>query len=403
MKVVIIGNGVAGVTAARTIRERDREARIVIFSDEGYHYYPRPRLIEFLAGAIEEHQLFFYPDEWYRERNIEVHLAAKVTAIDAGRRTVTLGDGHSVDYDRLLLATGGRPNVPPVKGVEQEGVFTLRRLDDALRIKQRAARGARAVVVGGGLLGLESARALQGLGLHVSVLQIGGRLLPAQLDDEGGEMLLRQIEAQDIHVILNAAAASIGGNGSVAGVELEDGRQLEASLVLISAGIRSNVELAKTAGLAVNKGIVADQRLLTSAPDVYAAGDVAEVGNRVYGIIPAAVDQARVAADSILGAQSTPYTGTVPSNTLQVMGIDLTSVGVVNPEAPEYEELRWRDEKSGVYKKVVLQGSRVVGAIVLGDRQSVPAIMRMVREKTDVGRYKDRLLHPDFELKTVFS
>lgn len=403
MRVVIIGNGVAGVTAARTIRERDREARIVIFSDESYHYYPRPRLIEFLAGATEQHQLFFYPDEWYRERNIEVQLATNVTAIDVGRRTVILGDGQSVDYDRLLLANGGRPNVPPVKGVEQEGVFTLRRLDDALRIKQRATRGARAVVVGGGLLGLESARALKGLGLHVSVLQIGGRLLPAQLDDEGGAMLLRQIEAQDIQVLLNAATASIVGNGNVAGVELEDGRQLEASLVLISAGIRSNVELAKSAGLAVNKGVVADQRLLTSAPDVYAAGDVAEVGNRVYGIIPAAVDQARVAADSIVGAQLTPYTGTVPSNTLQVMGIDLTSVGVVNPERPEYEELRWRDDKSGVYKKVVLQGSRVVGAIVLGDRQSVPAITRMVREKTDVGRYKDRLLLPDFELKSVFS
>lgn len=391
------------MTAARALRERDQEAKIVMFSDEGYHYYPRPKLIDFLAGAIEQDQLFFYPDEWYRERNIEVHLASKVTAIDIGRRTVTLARGLPVDYDRLLLANGSRPNVPPIKGIEQQGVFTLRRLDDALKIKQHARRGDRAVVVGGGLLGLESARALKGLGLHVSVLQMGGRLLPAQLDDEGGEMLLKQIEAQDIRIILNAATASIAGNGSVMGVELEDGRRLEASLVLISAGIRSNVELAQEAGLAVNRGVLADQRLLTSAPDVYAAGDVAEVGNRVYGIIPAAIDQARAAVDSILGAEVSPYVGTVPSNTLQVVGIDLTSVGVVNPEGSGYEELRWRDDRSGIYKKVVLRGDRVVGAVVLGDKQSVPAIARMVREGTDVGSFKDRLLSPDFELKRVFN
>lgn len=402
MKVVIVGNGVAGVTAARTLRERDRDVKIIVFSEERYHYYPRPKLIEFIAGDAEQDSLFFYSEGWYKERAIEVHLACRVEAIDVGRRYVRLGDGAQIEYDRLLLANGSRPNLPPFEGVGQEGVFTLRTLDDALRIKSYARPGARALVVGGGLLGLESARALKGLGLNVAVLQLGGRLLPAQLDVEGAEMLKKQIEAQGIEIVLNASTAAISGNGRANGVRLEDGRTLAASLVLISAGIKSNIELAKSAGLTVNRGVIADDRLATSASNVYAVGDVAEVGNRVYGIIPAAIDQARIAADSILGGVGDGYHGTVPSNTLQVVGIDLTSVGLVNPEGEGYEELRWRDDQRGVYKKLVIQGGLAVGAIVLGDRQSVPSIARMVREKRDVARFKDRLLRPEFDLKEVF-
>lgn len=402
MKVVIVGNGVAGITAARTLRERDRDVKIVVFSEERYHYYPRPKLIEFLAGEVEQDSLPFYPEGWYKERAIEVHLGCRVESIDVGRRFVRLADGAQIEYDRLLLANGSRPNLPPVEGVGQEGVFTLRTLDDALRIKSYARPGARALVVGGGLLGLESARALKGLGLDVAVLQLGGRLLPAQLDAEGAEMLKKQIEAHGIEIVLNASTSAISGNGRANGVRLEDGRSLAASLVLISAGIKSNIELAGSAGLTVNKGVITDERLATSAENVYAIGDVAEVGSRVYGIIPAAVDQAKVAVDSIMGSVGEGYHGTVPSNTLQVVGIDLTSVGLVNPEGDGFEELRWSDDQRGVYKKLVLQRGLAVGAIVLGDRQIVPSVARMVREKRNVARFKDRLLRPEFDLKEVF-
>lgn len=403
MKVVIVGNGVAGITAARTLRERDRDLEIVVFSNEGYHYYSRPKLVDFLAGEADQGSLFFYPDDWYRDKGIEVHLNQRVASVDTARHIVELADRSEVSYDRLVLANGSVPNVPPFRGVDQQGVFTLRSLDDALKIKRYARPGARALVVGGGLLGLESARALKGLGLDVAVLQIGGRLLPAQLDEEGALILRRQIETEGIDVVLNAATVAIVGNGRASGIDLEDGRRLEGELIIISAGVKSNVELAKRAGLSIGRGVVANGRLLTSADDVYAAGDVAEVDGRVYGIVPAAIDQARVVAEDIVGVSADGYHGTIPSNTLKVIGIDLTSVGLVNPDGPEYEELRWRDDKAGIYKKVVLQEGHVVGAILLGDRKAVPSVARMVREKTDVTAFKDRLLSQDFDLKQVFK
>lgn len=396
MRFVIIGNGVAGVTAARTLSEGGGE--VEIYAWEAYHYYPRPRLQEFLAGQMEIDDVYFRPPTWYEERSIAVHLGTEVREIDtAGKRIILVGR-ESVAYDRLLLATGGHPFIPPIKGVDKQGVYALRTLDDAKAIRERATGAERAVVVGGGLLGLEAARALRALGVGVTVLELAPHLLPRQLDAQGGGLLRELIGAMGIDVVVSAATQAVVGEEWATGVELKDGERIDGDLTLISAGIRSNVDLARSAGLEVNRGVVVDEHLQTSAEDIYAAGDVAEFEGRVYGIIPAALEQARAAALNMLGETSI-YQGTMFSNTLKVVGIDCASIGVVHPEGEGYEELR--SIGAGVYKKFVLEDEHLVGAILLGDTKDVAPISRLIRQKADVSAHIEVLLNEGFDWRTL--
>jgi nitrite reductase (NADH) large subunit len=406
---VIIGNGVAGVTAARVLS--DAGAGVEVYTQETHHYYPRPRLQSFLAGEIELEELPLYPPAWYEERGIAVHLGIEVVELDPRVKRIALAactersrsNGREVSYDRLLLATGSRPFVPPIEGLDKAassyvrsgGVFTLRTIEDALNVKRWAKGAKRAVVVGGGLLGLEAARALMVLGLKVIVLESEPYLLQRQLDAEGGALLRELIEAMGIEVVLEASSQAVLGDGQATGVLLQDGRRIEGDLILISTGICSNVKLAQEAGLEVHRGVVVDEHLRTSAEDIYAAGDVAEFRGRVYGIIPAAIEQARAAAQNMLGEEAA-YQGTVPSNTLQVMGIDCTSIGVVHPpEGVGYRELR--KSGAGVYKKLVLKDGRLVGAILLGDKKDAALIGRLIRAESDVSRHVESLLDDDFD------
>ncbi len=394
-RFVIIGNGVAGITAARALSGSGNE--VEIYTQETHHYYPRPRLQKFLAGEIELAELPLYPPSWYERRGITVHLGTEVVGLDPRAKRIALADGRQVSYDRLLLATGSRPFIPPIEGMDKGGVFTLRTIEDALAIKRWAEGAERAVIVGGGLLGLEAARALTVLGLGVTVLERGPYLLRRQLDAEGGGLMRELIEAMGIGVILEASSQAILGDGQASGVLLQDGRRIEGDLILISAGVRCNVALAQEAGLEVSRGVVVDEHLRTSAGDIYAAGDVAECQGRVYGIIPASLEQAKTAALNMLG-EDAAYQGTIPSNVLQVVGIDCASIGVVHPpEGEDYQELR--KSGAGVYKKLVLKDGRLVGAILLGDRKDVAPISRLIRMGTDVSRYVERLLDDDFDWK----
>jgi nitrite reductase (NADH) large subunit len=393
MKFVIIGNGVAGITAARAMSDAGTE--IEVYAQEAHHYYPRPRLHDFLAGEIELEELSFYPPAWYEKRGIAVHLGVEVVELDPIAKRITLFNGRELSYDRLLLATGSHPFIPPIEGVERHGVFTLRTIEDALAIRRWAEWARQAVVVGGGLLGLEAARVLMALRLRVAVLEQGAYLLPRQLDAEGGALLRELIEAMGIEVVLEASSQTILGDGQASRVLLQDGRRIEGDLILVSAGIRSNVRLAQQAGLEVNRGVVVDEHLRTSAEDIYAAGDVAEFRGQVYGIIPACVEQAKVAALNMLGDE-VAYEGTIPSNTLQVAGIDCASIGVVHPPENEgYHELRKLE--AGVYKKLVLKDGRLVGAILLGDKKDAAPISRLIQRGVDVSRYTERLLDEDFD------
>jgi nitrite reductase (NADH) large subunit len=401
MKHVIVGNGVAGVTAAQSIIRADPSAEVHIFGAEPYPYYRRPLLWEFIAGQIEQDELTFRPPEWYAQRGIHLHLGVPATTLDPAAHRLTLADGSQADYDRALLATGGRPFVPPCEGTDKEGVFTLRTLDDARAIKAYARQVATAVVIGGGLLGLETARALHTAGLDVTVVEFFPYLLPRQLDQEGAQVLQSLLEEQGLQVITGAATEAVLGNVCADCIRLRDRRIVAGDLVLFSTGIRSEVSLAQEAGLEVNRGIVVDGHLQTSAEDIYAAGDAAEFDGRVYGIIPPAIEQARVAAANMVAPGSTTYTGTLPTTTLKVAGAELTSLGECVVEGDEYTQLRHADPAAGHYRKVVLRDGRIVGAILLNDTERTKPITQLVERGMDVSAYADRLLDDDFDLKSL--
>jgi len=403
LNVVIVGNGVAGVTAARIVKEKTPETRVSIYTDENSHYYPRPRLYDVLSGEAKPQDVTMFSEEWYRKKGITVQLNKKALSIDTEQKELLLEDQSRVKYGKLLLANGGHSFVPPIKGAEKKGAFTLRTIRDALAIKEFTTKTKNAIVIGGGLLGLEFASSLKKLGQNVTVVELFPRLLPRQLDADGSAILKKRIGSRGIDIVLGAKTVEILGRDAVSGVLLDSGETIHGDLVLFSAGMRSNIELALEAGIKVNRGVVVDGHLRTSADDVYAVGDAAEFGGTVYGIIPAAMEQASIAAANMLGEEHSVYAGTIPSNTLKIVDIDLTSMGLVNPEEPKYEEIKKIDKKNGVYKKLVLDKGKIVGAILLGDKKGVTSTKRLMAQETDITEYKDSILEDDFDYKKVTS
>jgi len=403
LNVVIVGNGVAGVTVARIIKDKNPETRVSIYTDESHHYYPRPRLYEVLSGEAKPREVYMFSEEWYEKKGINVQLNKKALSIDTERKELLLEDRSRVNYDKLLLANGGHSFVPPIKGVEKTGVFTLRTIRDALKIKEFTEKTEKVIVIGGGLLGLEFASSLKKLGQQVEVVEMFPRLLPRQLDSDGATILKNRIASRGIDIVLGVKTVEILGRETVSGVLLDSGEELSGDLVLISAGMRSNTRLAMEAGIKVNRGVVVDGHLRTSADDVYAIGDVAEFEGIVYGIIPAALEQASIAAANMLGEEDNVYTGTVPSNTLKIVDVELTSMGLVNPEEPKYEEVKKTDKKKGVYKKLVLDKGKIVGAILLGDKKGVTSIKKLMTHETDITKYKNSILKDNFDYKKITS
>jgi len=401
MHVVIVGSGVAGVTASRILRVNNPKAKISIYTDENHLFYPRPRLYEVLSGEASPREIYMFSEQWYEKRGIIVHLNKKVTGVETAQKQLTLEDHSRINYDKVLLANGAHPFIPPIKGVEKTGVFALRSIRDALSIREYAKKTRKTIIIGGGLLGLEFAASLRKLGQQVEVVEIFPRLLPRQLDQDGAEIFKERIETRDIKIVLGVRTEEILGKKTVSGISLDNGKELDGNLVLISAGVRSNTDLAAEAGIRVEKGVVVDQYLQTSVNDVYAAGDVAEFEGRVYGIIPAALEQARISAINMVEGEKQVYNGTIPAAMLKIVGIDLTSMGLVNPEAPQYEEIKKVNKEKGVYKKLVLEQGTIVGAILLGDRTGATWIKQLMDQKRDVTKYGNSLLDDDFDYRKI--
>lgn len=392
MRLVVIGNGMGGVAAVEEVLKLRSDLKITIFGAERHVNYNRILLSEILSGKTEEEDIILNPLSWYEENDITLYLDDPVIVIDRNRKTVTSKNGIQVPYDKLLIAQGSLPFIPPIKGTDKTGVLCFRTLEETHEIVKLAKTADKAVVIGGGLLGLEAARGLVNHGLEVYVAHLVDRLMDQQLDEVSGLMLKKQIEKAGISVMLNHVADEIMGNGCVEGVHFDNGKAIQADLVLISTGIRPNVALAKSAGLAVNHGIVVNDYMETSHADIYAIGECIEHRKKTFGLVAPIMDQTRIVAETITSGQGKSYVNKVTSTTLKVAGIDLTSMGNFLPDGAGCEEITYMDSTTANYKKVVIQGNRVVGAILLGDITSGARLHQLIKKETDISLFRDTLL-----------
>ena len=401
LKIVIVGNNVAGTTLAKALRDADANVEIELLTDESMQYYPRPRLIDYLSGAVQEKDMPFYPLDWYTKNKLNLRLNAKAEKLAVADKKI-LVNGSWIAFDKLVLATGSTSYVPPLKGLPKKNVFTLRTIADAKSIREAAVGCKHVIVIGGGLLGLESARAVcTGFPhLGVTILEYAEHILMKQLDHDGADILRKWIEGTGAEIVTKAETDEALGGDAVEGVHLKDGRTISGDMVIISAGTRSNIALAKDAGLKTNKGIVVDSSLRTSDPNIFALGDVTEFNGQVWAMIPPALDQARIAAKKILGQDGADYKGTIPSNTLKVVGLDLTSIGIVRsqhePPEPGFEEIRAVTPDGKIYKKFVIKDDKMIGAILLGTKKEAVKVTKIIKDGEPVDKFKPKLSDPSF-------
>jgi nitrite reductase (NADH) large subunit len=388
IRYLIIGNGVAGTTAADHVRRHDETGEITVVSNEDLPFYYRIRLPDFLGGGVGEAELVAKIKAWYDEKRISLKLNCAVTGADPEKGLVYTADKGALDYDRLILANGSHPFIPPVRGADKNNVFALHTIDDARQILQAAETAENVVFIGGGLLGLEAANGLHRPGRQITVVEFFPRLLPRQLDREGADRLQRFFENRGFTFKLGTTTSEITGGKKAEAVVLADGEILPAGMVIISAGIRPNLELAQMLGVKTDRGVLVNSFMQTSRAEIYAAGDVIQFGKRIYGIWPAAMEQGRIAGKNSAGARE-EYTGTTLSNILKVAGIDLASAGEIDAEN-RYESRTVATKD--VYKKIVIDGSRVIGCIMLGDRKNFSRINRAIDDATDITGELDSLL-----------
>lgn len=383
-RVVIIGNGVAGATVADDIRRYNSDCEITLVAREPYHFYNRMAVSKLIYDGTDLKQIALMPPTWAQEKRIDTLLGSAVVNIDPQRRVVATDRGRLLEYDRLVLATGSSSFIPSMEGWGISGGFALRHIDDALGLRDYARHNQcqHAVVLGGGLLGLEAAHALTRIGLRATVIDRNPWILNRQLDQDAGNLLIQILRELHMAVLLNGEAARVIGEERVEGVELKDGRIIDCDLLLVSAGVRPETGLAQSAGLEINRGVVVDDEMRTSDRTILAAGDMVEHRGTVYGIWPASVEQAKVAAANAMGDHQT-YEGTVPVTQLKVVGVDLFSLGEFDGVEGD-EVIGLMEAENRRYRKLVLREGRIVGAIVLGYPQQAADVIKASKDSRDL-------------------
>lgn len=398
-RVVVIGAGVAGVNAAIELRKLHPAAEITLLGDEPYDLYNRMAIGKLVSEATAIENLYLMPRDWATTKRIRHLRGVSAIAIDRTQREVTTDEGEAIPYDRVLLATGARSSVPEIEGSDLGGTFALRTIDDAVQVQQyiRRQRSRRALIIGGGLLGLEAAHSISQLGVYAFVLNRNEWPLNRQLDGPAGALVGRLLQDFGIAVLPWAEPRRIFGTEQVEGVVLSDGRKMGVDLCLVATGIQPNVELAREAGLAVRRGVVVDDRMATSDPHIFAAGDVTEHEGRVQGLWPTSMEQAHVAATNLLGGDLR-FTGAVVPVKLKVPGIDVLAIGETEAPGEGGRELRFGDRNLRRYRKLVLADGKVCGAILIGHAELTEPVSRAVEANVDVTPFLASLERGDWSV-----
>mgnify|MGYP001267178912 CR=1 FL=1 len=391
-KLVVVGNGMAGM---RTVEELLTLAPdlydITVFGNEPYGNYNRIMLSPVLAGEKTVEEIMINDLAWYKSNGITLHAGSDVTKVDRARKCVVAADGTTASYDRLLLATGSKPFIIPIPGHDLDGVISFRDIWDVERMMDASIKHKKAVVIGGGLLGLEAANGLMIRGMEVTVIHLMDSLMERQLDKTASRLLKRSLEKRGLKIITEAETAAITGEGRVQGVRLKDGREIAADLVVMAVGIRPNTALAEKAGLACDRGVLVGDTMQTFDPSIYAVGECVQHRGQTYGLVAPLFDQAKVCANHLAYRGHSAYAGSVPSTKLKVTGIDLFSVGDYLG-GQESEELVLQDAGQGVYKKLILKENRIKGAVLYGDAQDSAWYMQLIRDGADISEIRESLL-----------
>ena len=384
-KYLIIGNGIAGLSAAKEIRKNDNEGSITMVSKEAYHTYYRIRLTEYLSKDFKEDQLLVNKESWYEEKDINIILNKVVEKIDVDNATIILDDGRRIKYHKLLIATGSRPFIPPVAGKYKRGVLALRTLKDLKYIKNYFNGCTDITVIGGGLLGLEAAWSLKKLGKNINVVEFAPYLLPKQLDEELANKLKEKLEEKGLNIYLSSSAEEILGRDKADGILLSSGEKLKTDGILFSVGVRPDIDLIRDTKINFNKGIVVDKHLRTNIDNIYAAGDVIELDGKTIGLWTAANEQGKIAGANMSGKRL-EYKEPKPFTSLILDHIKLFSIGNVK----EYDKV-YEFKKANTHHKIFTTDDIITACILFGDIKDMAKLKKAVEEKLDIKSYTTNL------------
>ena len=416
MHYVIIGNSAAAIGAIEAIRNRDKTGSVTVISDEPYSVYSRPLISYLLAGKVDENMMFYGKKNFYEENSVGTKLGQTAVGLDIDKRIVELENKELVSYDKLLIAAGGTPIIPQVEGKDLKGVFTFTKWDDAKNIKDFIERNSvkKAIVIGGGLIGLKAMEALTELAIKVTVVELADRILSVTFDKRASQMVEDNLRGEGIEIIFNNTVVQIEAEGSlnegssgkerrVNGVVLRDKRKLASDLVIFAIGVKPNASLVKDTPVKVNRGILVNQYMQTCVDNVYAAGDVAEAFDLVMGITrpipiwPNAYRQGSVAGCNMAGGLK-EYQGGLAMNSIEIFGVSTISVGQTDPDEENYQVFQEYNRERREYKKIVLKDDFIVGAIFIGSIERAGIITAFIKERTNVRNFKDYLMREDFGL-----
>ncbi|MFC1874840.1 NAD(P)/FAD-dependent oxidoreductase [Chloroflexota bacterium] len=408
-KYLIVGNSAGGIGAAETIREFDKSGTMAIVSDEPYPAYSRPLIAEYLISRCSLERMLFRPPDFYESNDIETILGDRVTGIDFKKHTVTLASSRTLEWQKLLLATGGMPIVPDIAGLGLKGVFSFITLDDAKAIDDFITRyrmPVRAVVIGGGLIGVSAAESLVKRGVRVTIVEMKDRILNTILDEKASSIEAKAIAETGVEIITRHTVGKINGDrlGGVRSAVLDDGRLMDCQMVVVAIGVRPRLELVAGSDIKKNRGIIVDRFMAASRTDIYACGDVAEAYEYIYGenrltpIWPNAYLGGRVAGCNMAGGRA-EYPGGTAMNSMKYFGVDTVSAGIVVPPDDSYEIIK--EEYNGIYKKVVLKDGLIVGLVFSGDIEKSGIVYSLMKDGINVSGFKEALVAEDFGLVSL--
>ncbi|WP_420854578.1 nitrite reductase large subunit NirB [Sneathiella marina] len=391
-KLVLIGNGMAGVRTIEEVLKINPDLfDITIFGSEPHGNYNRIMLSPVLAGEKTIDEILLNDDEWYADNDIILHKGKTVTKIDRTRNQVIADDGSVAAYDRLLLATGSDPFMLPIPGANLPGVITFRDIHDVDQMLAASKKHRNAVVIGGGLLGLEAAKGLAIQGMQVTVIHLMDTLMERQLDNTAGQLLQKSLEDQKLTFLMGAETEAILGDDHVTGVRFKDGSEIPVDIVVMAVGIKPNKSLAEKAGIHCERGVVVSDTMQTYDPKIYAVGECVQHRQSTYGLVAPLFEQGKICANHLVGKGSLRYLGSLTSTKLKVTGIDLFSAGDFVGD-DDTEDIIFRDPGRSIYKKLVLKGDRIQGGVMYGDTVDGSWYFQMMQDETDVSEFRDTLL-----------